>query len=52
MSEALALIDLLVLVRARFFVGFWFSSLSWVVQVGRPATAGLIKSSCCLHPLC
>ena len=33
MSEALALIDLLVLVRARFFAGFWFSSFSWVVQV-------------------
>ena len=34
LSEALALIDLLVLVHARHYTGFWFSSFSWVVQVG------------------
>ena len=32
MSEALALVDLLVLVRAQRFAGFFVSSYSWVVQ--------------------
>ena len=33
MSEALALVDLLVLVHARHYIGFAISSYSWVVQV-------------------
>ena len=37
MSEALALVDLLVLVHARHFTGFAVSSFSWIVQVRRTA---------------
>ena len=33
LSEALALIDLLVLAHARHFTGFFFSSFTWAIQV-------------------
>ena len=56
LSEALALIDLLVLVRAQRFVGFYISSYSWVVQASsrhfqasnclRQTPSGLTTSSC------
>ena len=45
MSEALALVDLLVLVRAQRFAGFFMSSYSWVVQARRLSSIPLPSRS-------
>ena len=56
MSEALALVDLLVLVHAERFAGWFMSSFSWVVQasyeavqlcvVGKKPTRPFVQSVC------
>ena len=49
-SEALALVDLLVLVHARRFTGFGSSTFSWVVQeyrhVAYPRCDDLLVEAC------